>query len=72
MPQSKAQEKAGEVDAYRTQSYVNKGEQDDSAYFSHKANAAIWSSEGGYNANAVNDYANKSTAVWCQSGGNCQ
>ncbi len=65
MPQNKAQEKAGELDAYTVQSYVNKGEQDNSAY-------GLWTVQGGFNPAAVNDYANQSTAAWCQEGGNCQ
>lgn len=72
MPRGKAQEKAGEVDAYSVQSYVNKGEWDTSAYWSEKSNAAIWSTDGGYSAAAVNDYADQSTAAWCQAGGNCK
>lgn len=72
MPMNKAQEKAGEVDAYTVQSYVIKGEQDNSAYWSVPAGGAIWSMQGGFNAAAVNDYANQSTAAWCHAGGKCK
>jgi hypothetical protein len=72
MPQNKAQEKAGEVDAYTVESYVNKGLQDDSSMWSPKAGAAIWSNKKGFSASAVDDFANQSTAVWCQAGGNCE
>jgi hypothetical protein len=60
MPQNKAQEKAGEVDSYTVQSYVNKGLQDNSEY-------GIWTIRGGFNPAAVNNYAKASTAAWCQT-----
>ena len=72
MPMNRGQEMAGEVDAYSVQSYVNKGEQDKSSYWSNPAGGAIWSMQGGFNAGAVNDYAKQSTDIWCQAGGNCK
>jgi hypothetical protein len=65
----RSQIKADEVDAYKVQSYVNKGEMDNSSYWSKSAGAAIWSNGTGYSAAAVNDYANQSTRDDCASGG---
>lgn len=63
-PLSRSQEYAGEQDAYKTQSYVNKGLGDDSPY-------GVWTSKG-YSQKEVNYWATQSTNAWCNAGGaNC-
>lgn len=53
MASSPAEEVRRERQAYTVQSYVNQGEQDDSAY-------GFWTNSGGFNGSAVNSYAQKS------------
>jgi len=65
-PLSRVQEQAGEHDAYKVQSFVNKGLEDDSPY-------GVWTQKGGYSDSQVNKYATGSTNGWCNAGGsNCQ
>jgi hypothetical protein len=59
MPQNRAQEKAGEVQAYTVDPYVNKGLWQNSAY-------GTWTIQSGFHADAVNQYAEDSTRLWCQ------
>ena len=65
MPQNRAQEKAYEVKAFTTQSFVNHGLGVNSAY-------GVWTNVGGFNASAVDSSAETSTQSWCLAGGTCK
>jgi hypothetical protein len=58
MPGNNEQEFHGEQQAYTVQSDVNEGLNKTSAY-------GTWTPGGGFNQGAIDDYATRSTDMWC-------
>jgi RHS repeat-associated protein len=64
-PNSRADERQNEHDAYYMQALVDEGLGRNSTY-------GIYSVRNGYNWNLVDSYADESTKIWCANGGNCK
>jgi RHS repeat-associated protein len=64
MPTSREETKAAEVFAYAVQALVNKGLNTNSLY-------GVWNRKRGFNPTFINDYAEKSTAQWCEDNPKC-
>jgi hypothetical protein len=65
MPNSRADEKQNEHDAYYIQGLVDEGLGRNSTY-------GIYSKKNGFNWQAIDFYAEESTKIWCRDGGNCK